>query len=774
MVDHNVATNGAHQNSIGAEFSLIKVSVHQEGGSSATIAITQRLGSPLFIRPSYQPLNTLLQSSENTELQPKHFNGRNVYTARAASFVDSNGSMVHTFMSTHMRGNKHMAPDWLGTMIICLSAFMSKIELADILTRALLIYAHGCVEPQLRGDFGILLSVIDKYAATVLSLDSMCDKLKSTKQSVQAKVYQKCPGLAWHGMFIPPRSRSEREDFVELLFQILSAPAGDTTIYTRSVKLLGLANLLAHYGWQIDTLAQEEHDVPPVVVDVQQGALTVVYSLDERMNDYFIEAHARRGRHMTFDMPGAHFYPSISSKAEQWRNGTALYFATGQPEEESFLRGYEKVKNAWDKSVRLLTTTLHQGQLLAWAEIDSWTFNAERTEPKHDRFGLMDKFAHILLKRIPIVEAIVDIVSNDHARIDWERLGGATKERHEESSTGSASSTHRFSIIVLLQFLLDSLSTAQYLTRQSITGGILAILDSVIEALIRIPADCLVRVPVGESMERFVQIASEYGKALFDPQHGLKISDAVILCAARLAGVNPEDPRIAKTTAPEDIIGFWNGQQGILLTPVWERSLLCDLPEGHRLPLTLHNRPILGIPTDSGGWIKAGTAKPPCDRQVERFTSVRPAHSKIILQYRAHFEVDSTELVAAVYINGVFFSLLSVRQALGHYSPPDSYWSVNSCKHSVPERSAPPPQAKYISIRNLDTGVRIVPDKTCDSSVIISPHRSSTSRFFAYLLYSDKDPVVQDGCFKCALLQAEGNGSIVISRLESEAASRPV
>lgn len=773
MVDHNVATNGAHQSSIGAEFSLIKVSVHQEGGSSATIAITQRLGSPLFIRPSYQPLTTLLQSSENTELQPNHFNGRNVYTERAATFVDSNGSMVQTLMSTHMRDNKHMEPDWLGTVIICLSVFMSKIELADILTRALLIYAHGCVEPQLRGDFGILRSVIDKYAATVLSLDSMCDKLKITKQSVQAKVYQKCPGLAWYEMFSPPRSRSEREDFIELLFQILSAPTGNTNIYTRSVKLLGLANLLAHYGWQIDILAQEEYDVPPVAVDVQQGALTVIYSLDESMNDHFIEAHARRGSHLKFDMPGASFYPSISSKAEQWGNGTALYFSTGQLEEESFLRGYEKVKTAWDKSVRLLTTTLHQGQLLAWAEIDSWTFNVERTGTRHDRFKLMSKFAHVLLKRIPIVEAIVDIASNVHATLDWERLEGATQERREESSTGSSSSTQRLSIVVLLQFLLDSMSTAQGLTRSSITGGILAILDSIIEALVRIPADCLIRVPVGDSIERFVRIASEYGKTLFDSQHGLKISDAVILCTARLAGVNPKDPRIAKTTVPEDIIGFWNGQQGILLTPVWERSLLCDLPEGHRLPLTLHNRPILGIPTDSGGWIKAGTAELPYDRQIKRFTSVRPAHSKIILQYRAHFEVDSTELVAAVYINGVFFNLLSVKQALGYYSPPDFYESGSCCKHSISEQSAPPPQSKYISLRNLDAGVRIVPDKTCDCSVIISPHGSSTSRLFAYLLYSDKDPVVQDGCFKCALLQADGNGSIVISRLESEAAARP-
>lgn len=306
-------------------------------------------------------------------------------------------------------------------------------------------------------------------------------------------------------------------------------------------------------------------------------------------------------------------------------------------------------------------------------------------------------------------------------------------------------------------------------------GGVLAIVDSVIEALIRIPADCLIRVPIGGSIESLVQNAIDYLQPLFDPQLGLQIVDAVILCAARLASVNPEEPKIAKTTAPKDVIGFWNGQQGILLTPVWERSLLCDLPEGQRHPLTLHNRPILGIPTDSGGWIKAGTAQPPYDREVARFTSVRPAHSNIILQYRAHFEVDSTELVAAAYINGVFFSLLSVRQALGHYSTSNSHGSVNSCEHFIQEQRAPPPHASYISIRSLETGVRIVPHNTCGSSVIISPHGNRTSRLFAYLLYSDKDPVVQDGCFRCASLRAEANhGSIIISRLESETASRPV
>lgn len=776
VVDHNIASGTAHQRntSVGAEFSLIKISLHQEGESSATIAITQRLGSPLLIRPSHQPLSTLLQSSENTEIRPKYFNGRNVYMSRTATFVDSNGSMVQTFVDAYTGDHLHMASDWLGTMIICLSTFLSRIDLADILTRSLLIYAHGCVEPHLRGDFGILLNVVSKHAGTILSLDSMFDKLESTRNIIRKNVETKCPGLAWHQMFTPPRTRSEREDFVELVYQLLSASSEGAKIYVRSVKLFALASLLAHYGWQIDIMAQEEHGESPVLIHYQRriGVMTVVYSLDESIVDDFVEDHARRGRHMTFDMPGAHFYPTILSKAGKWRNSNALYISTGQHEEESFLKGYEKVKNAWDHSGRLLTTTLRQGELIAWMDLDSWIFQVERAGTKHDHFGLINKFALSRLKRIPIVEAVLDLVSDIHVDPDFEI--GATYEWQERRSADAAGSTRRLSFAALLQLLLDAMSAAQDLTRKSIAGGILAILDAAIQALVRIPEECCIRVPVGGSIETLVQHASEHLKRLFDPQHGLRLCDAVILCAARLAGVNLEYLRISKTTAREAIIGFWNGQQGILLTPVSERSLLCDLPEGHRLPLTLHNTPMNGIPTDGDGWIKAGTPTPPYDRQLARFPSVRPGHSKITLQYRAHFEDDLSELVAAVYINGVFFNLLSVSQALAHYDAYMTHGLGSTCKHSLPQRSAPPPQMKYLSMRSLDTGVRIVPDETCNGSVIISPHRSRTSRLFAYLLYIDKRPVVQDGCFKCAITQAGGNGRIIISKLESDSASHPV
>lgn len=99
-------------------------------------------------------------------------------------------------------------------------------------------------------------------------------------------------------------------------------------------------NLLAHYGWQMSILLQEEHDGLRVVVDIQQGnhGLTLVYSLAESMNDDFVKDHARRDLHITVNMPGAQFFsqdcsirrPALKSNAKDCQTERAKIHRTTQ------------------------------------------------------------------------------------------------------------------------------------------------------------------------------------------------------------------------------------------------------------------------------------------------------------------------------------------------------------------------------------------------------------------------------------------------------------
>ncbi|KAJ4402994.1 hypothetical protein N0V82_010716 [Gnomoniopsis sp. IMI 355080] len=655
MVEGNVASSGAHQSNVGLDFAMVKFNIYQPRGPLATIAIAQQARSPLFIRPAAHPLDSIPHLTDGTEITPKHFHGRNIYHARAATFINETGDAVISRMDMIRNPTADHEPDWMDTMIICLSIFMNTTDLSNIMSRALLLSTHGCTEARLKGDFGILTSFIVRHAAQVLQRDSMCDKLKFAKEAVQREA--KRAGFHWNVMFLPPRSRSERSDFVELLAQIMSAPSEETTIYTRSVKLMGLAHLLVHYGWQIGILVQDNHGIKHDLVGSEPGPLSVVLSFDDATDRDFIETHTRQRQHDDFEAVNAHSYTTTPCEEAQWRENSALIISVNAIDELLFLKWYNDVRKIWDMSVQLEVSVLPQGQLFAKIKTDFWDSRVEqaKTQPEYSEWW-RERFAQ--QTRVHKVEAMTDLLSKMHPDFDWGSLSQSAQEcLIPTMHTGTADHCH-LSVVLILQLILETLNKREDLTRYMILGAILAILDEVVCSLVRVPKESLVRIPVGESVEFFIHQASDYLEALFDSDRGLHIDKAVVLCAARLAGVNPKDPNIPKTTTEEDIIGYWNGQQGILLTPILKRSLLWDLPQAHRKPLTLYNHPVLGVPTDSGGWIKAGaTEQRPFDRELERFTSMRRPGSTVILQYRAHFEQDPSELVAAVYINGVFYNL---------------------------------------------------------------------------------------------------------------------
>lgn len=130
-----------------------------------------------------------------------------------------------------------------------------------------------------------------------------------------------------------------------------------------------------------------------------------------------------------------------------------------------------------------------------------------------------------------------------------------------------------------------------------VSGAILGALDKIIGSLINLPSESFVRTPAGESLYKFVNGSANFLNDLLTT--GLEPGLAVQFCATRLAGVDPNNLRIASDTISHNIIGYWNAQQGILVTPVFERSLYCDLPLEKSRPLTLFNIPIEGMPTNN-------------------------------------------------------------------------------------------------------------------------------------------------------------------------------
>jgi len=433
-----------------------------------------------------------------------------------------------------------------------------------------------------------------------------------------------------------------------------------------------------------------------------------------------------------------------------------------------FVKGYEHARQVWSDSVQCEISILHYGSLCAQIGTEL------STSPLFDNRGfsedavqLIELFTRESSTNIPLIQVIMHTMGTVHSNFDW----GAVKRKVDIilASTLDDSKAVLKSPSYLIHTILLLKDETKDIPVWTIIGALLGVLDEVIGILLDISDENMVRTPIGESIEHLVLHSLDYLEALFDQKHGLQPGNSVRLCVHRLAGVSPAYLKSAATTRIEDVIEYWNGQQGILLTPVFKRSLLWDLPEHNRHPLTFHNIPIMGIPTDEGGWIKVATVTPPVVRRNEKFTSVLPVACKVIMQYRPYFEVDSTSMVAAVYLDGVFYHAISLKEVLGRSYAHPAYRPVSECEHFETVKDASKQWNKYIALRDLDPGIIVVP-KNDEPIVVVGPQLDRISRLFTYLIYEEWEPIIQNGCVSCTTsLAKENKSSIVISRLESDA-----
>lgn len=140
---------------------------------------------------------------------------------------------------------------------------------------------------------------------------------------------------------------------------------------------------------------------------------------------------------------------------------------------------------------------------------------------------------------------------------------------------------------------------------------------------------------------------------------------------------------------------------------------------------------------------------------------MRPSHHSVVLQYRPHVEESASDVIAVAYIDGVFYNLISLRQARSGGFTDSAHRTEPQWQHSTVEERLSQPRTRYIAVKKLDPGIRPFPKQHGDV-VVVSPHKNSVSRLFSYLLYEDYEPVLQQGCLDCALSIAKKNGKRIV------------
>jgi hypothetical protein len=559
----------------------------------------------------------------------------------------------------------------------------------------------------------------------------MCGRLECKRDEMRRLVQVMAPDISVDSLFLPPLTPPEEGDFAEFLAELWAARADNVQIFTRSVKLLGLALLLSQYGWQIDVFVENEAgETIPLKTDTR--ALSVIYSMSNTQGTgrEYVENHRRY-----LKMSRREFYPTAVCTAAYMGEVSGLSLAKTSADRNNFWKGYCIAQVACANGFNLNISLLPEGRI-------SLTIQSRVREPQvfiHERScqQLLKRFLPLSMPD-SVQNLIVNALCDTYPKFDWSLLDDEVdKQKYPHAS-----------FTTLLSFYEGNCEMLWI-----VSGAVLGALDKIIGSLINLPGESIARTPAGESLYKFVNGSANFLNDLLTT--GLEPGLAVQFCATRLAGVDPNNLRVASNTISRNIIGYWNAQQGILVTPVFERSLYCDLPAEKSRPLTLFNIPIEGMPTDDGGWIRPGTVPTPMMKRLQKVDIDEPRRCNVIMEYRPHFESDSNSVVAAVYIEGVFYDLLTLSNTLSHY------WHVTSqCDHSdIPGEV----QMRYINLQSLTSGEIELPGD--DEVLIVSPQRNQVSRLFSSTVYRSSKPIIQNGCLSCAVRLASSNkGSVVIPK----------
>lgn len=704
--------------------------------------IAADMGSAIATRYQRRSLEEVIQAANNgVDLDCRRFDGGAVLASYNGEYIDHRGNVVRI-----PRGDKlpkGEGPTPYGTIIISLSAQMSRSQLSPIVARAILFATYGedSVGPNETEQISVIEGTVSKYASTVLSADSIFNTKAHKKQAIEEELARRFPDMFWHALFFPTRALSEELDYALFLKKMITWTADDEIIYIRSLKLLGLALLLFEYGWRLDISVETKDGSTTRVKPLGEptiGALGIVFSsapTDRYPSRSYLENHTIRLKENK--LPS---YRTASAHAGNM-NEVLSWAATGTPGYASaYRRGFDTVRDIferdWSKGPLLRANGLIRVELTTNSTpySDPGLSKADLNSCRH----FMDPF----IGNMPRVfmDTAIQAMATLHPRYNWEEL---LQESRANTSRDAP----------LSRMISECKGDASNLW--NVTGIISGLVDSFARAVINVPDDCQVRFPTELNEVNWQNPI----KSLIET--GLSVSEVVKFCAVWYAGVNRPESRADILSGPSgDIFGYWSGEQGILPTPIFERTLYCDLSSDKERPLTLHNTPIIGMPTDDMGWIRPGVIETTNYRMTQAnslLKNVLDPACPIVVEYRPHFERDITTVVASVYIGGLYFGRMPLETSLRC-----DLWDVSSCP---PEHVEDPSrmESSYLTIdlSSLEPGEMVVPQHPAGSQsplrALLLPQTTKTSRFFSGALASSHRPVLQTGCLKCAIDTALAN-----------------
>ncbi|KAI9694385.1 MAG: hypothetical protein M1822_000001 [Bathelium mastoideum] len=372
------------------------------------VAAAQQFGSALYTRYTREPLQELIRALNNDgDIVSRRFIGKGIYDEEMGKVMTMRGEIEAMAMNKLSSSDNEEQPTQLGTLIVCLSVCLSKAELSRLLASAILIYIHGMMERSMESTVSMLEGKISKYTTAVLGRDSMCNKLENAKMHVLALMRARVPEIPIHAMFLPPRLLPEEGDFVEFLAQMMAAKADDVKIYTRSIKLLGMAALLHQYGWQIDVSVENETGLVPILASV--GLLSVTFSSLQNERE-FLENHKRYIR-MAVKEP----YSTALCPAAHMGEVTGLSFARTDADQRHYMQGYELMKIYWDHHIELRLNFSNEGRIQGRI----WHKNPPKQRSIHTRAcrNFLKQFTHKVLDLVS--EITIAVLCNEYPSYDW-------------------------------------------------------------------------------------------------------------------------------------------------------------------------------------------------------------------------------------------------------------------------------------------------------------------------------------------------------------------
>ncbi|KAL5591914.1 hypothetical protein FOVSG1_010803 [Fusarium oxysporum f. sp. vasinfectum] len=733
VIRNNVVASGGKQNNSIFDICL-KKDVHLNFLSQPTHIVTaQDFGSPLETKYSYRPLYEVITSFNSGDIEAKRFHGQNIYENKTGKIMNMFGEVKEVSMTELMKADGE-GSTILGSIISCLSIPMTKTSLSSIVASAFVLHMHGSIDSSMEGIIQMVKAKIAKYAGSILSRDVMCNKLENTKGEVLRLIKTKAHHIRHESLFLPPFNPPEEQDFVAFIVKLWAAKADGEVIYTRSVKLLALSLMLSEYGWYIDVFVERESldsDIP-IIVPIKQnaGAFSVVYSsvLSSDSDRVYVENHEK------FYMSRTEPYATSICKIVHMGEVSGLSLSRTNQDQYAFMRGYEAMEEFCTNKLHFKTTVGIEGRI---------KLDIEGSPLRHSVCcrNLLERLM-IETKHDLILDLISGVLNDLFPDYDWAYLDQSIKQWPNPQAPCTT-------------LLNDSPPDCHQIW--AATGSILAILDRVVISIVNVTEASLIRTLAGYSISIFIHKSGQYLNPLLNDGSGLEPSLAVKFCAARLAGLNPDRESYQhydlSRVDMSKVIGCWNGQQGLLLTPIFERSLYCDLPDDKALPLTFHNIPIIGMVTDERGWIRSGLINNAFNRR-RTFPTKTPRPCDVVMEYRPHFEQDSRSVVAVVYLDGVFHNVYGLTDALSTLS-----LVLSSCSHPIntpPQKTMP----KLITLDSLQPGETSVPKDEVPHMVV--PQATALSRWFCAMAYRSYCPVIQNGCLDCTIAAADKEQTVII------------